>query len=411
MHILTIDGSFFAQRILHAEGFTFKTEPEKEKKKFIQKLIISLCNEVNNIGTIDHVIFGLDSRSWRKDFKQVYPLTTTKTEDQQSYKKNREDTERTYDFEQYLEAYNTFVDIIHKQFNVQIVKAKGAEADDIVSIVSQQLSSIQGVYVTAWSSDGDYLQFVSNKISLIKLPQKMLIRPITKAEKVDMFSVFGKKVDDGIIKRLISSFNGNIKYINPIWTTLYKSICGDGKDNVPCIWKWPSSTGTRSFSVTDKHLKKSLEQLQLDFEYIDEQVLYDDSVIRKILEDLMFQTKQHSRLNHYDKKIHKIESIKEALVNKTEDEVFVDAYLTEFESFINHSLRVYKSNLKMKRLSVKEIPEEVVLAILENLRSGSGQTKIVLLESSSTALQTANLQETSSYFDMFALPEDKANKS
>jgi hypothetical protein len=81
MHILTIDGSFFAQRILHAEGFTFKTEPEKEKKKFIQKLIISLCNEVNNIGTIDHVIFGLDSRSWRKDFKQVYPLTTTKTED------------------------------------------------------------------------------------------------------------------------------------------------------------------------------------------------------------------------------------------------------------------------------------------------------------------------------------------
>ena len=66
---------------------------------------------------------------------------------------------------------------------------------------------------------------------------------------------------------------------------------------------------------------------------------------------------------------------------------------------------------KNGQVDIKEIPEEVVLAILENLRSGSGQTKIVLLENSSTALQTANLQETSTYFDMFALPEDKANKN
>jgi hypothetical protein len=92
---------------------------------------------------------------------------------------------------------------------------------------------------------------------------------------------------------------------------------------------------------------------------------------------------------------------------------YIEDNANRIQNMIDHGqcLRVYKSNLKMKRLSVQEIPEEVVLTILENLRSGSGQTKIVLLENSSTALQTANLQETSSYFDMFALPEDKANKS
>ena len=400
MHILNIDGSYFAQRILHAEHFTFK-QPEtlkREKIQFLRKLVTSLCHETKTIGNLDHVIFCLDRRSWRKDFDQVYPLTTNKDVDKQSYKKNRDDVEKSYDWEVYSEVYQQFVEVLRK-FNVQILSSAGAEADDSCAISSQKLASVPGVHVTAWSSDGDYVTFINDNISLIKLPQKKIFRPLV-ATEVTMMSVFGKKINP-VVQQLIASYNGLVEYRNPKYVALTKFICGDGKDNVPCIWKWLASTGKMNFSVTPKHLLKAIEENNLTIANITDNHLYDLELIQKLITSLIFITKQHTRFEGYDKKIHKIDVIKAEL--ELEFGLEVSDFTKQIINFIKHSMDVYVSNRKMKYLDVKEIPEYVVNNILEDLKSAKGVANIKVLSDTNVALQMINLQETTSYFDKFNL--------
>lgn len=399
MHILTIDGSFFAQRILHANGFTFKENPEKDKKDFIRKLIQSICTEVKSCSNLDHVIFCKDHRSWRKDFKQVYPLTTKKNEDKQGYKKNREDDEKNYDFDKYLEAYEAFVKIIQSKYGIQIIHVYGAEADDACAIVSKKLTSVPGVVVTIWSSDGDYYQMVNDKISLIKLPQKVLCRPtIVKTEKVDMFSVFGKKVPNSEFQPILESFAGNIMNVNPAYSIFAKCVMGDGKDNVPCMWQWLSTTGSQTRSINKTHMTKTLEALELTRESFVEDMMYNEKLMKQFIFELFFITKQHTRIDGYDKKVHKIDEVKKMI-----DDNELSDYISFCKNFINHSFEVFQSNRKMKVLNEKEIPEKVINDIYEDLQKQTTTAKMEFLNDVITALQMVHLQETSSYFDMFNL--------
>jgi hypothetical protein len=407
MHILNIDGSFFAQRYLHKLQLTFKENPEKDRKTLIRELVTSLCYEVRNIGTLTHVIFCLDSRSWRKDFKQIYPLTTKKAEDKQSYKKNREG-ETSYDAEKYYAAYNEFVEIIKTKFNVQVIRAKGAEADDICAITSKQLTSLSpDVFVTAWSSDGDYPQIVSEQISLIKLPKKQVYRPLQKID-TSMMSVFGKK-PDRYIQQLIDYCDGQAVYMNPFWVCLYKSILGDAKDNVPCTWTWLSSTGTKTMSISAAMLIKAIEACELTKNDITEDHLYDEDFIKKVYFELIIITKQFARIEGYDKKIIKLADVRALYFNNQSPElpeahqIIFDAYYTKFVEHLKHSYKVYESNRKMKVLNKKEIPEEVISNIINELKSANGTAKIDILTKTESALQMINLQETSTYFDMFNL--------
>lgn len=420
MHILIIDGSFFAQRKLHVGGtYTFKENPAKDKADFKRDLITSLCYEAKTIGNLTHVIFCLDSRSWRKDFKQTYPLTTSKSEDAQGYKKNREDKPKEYDEKIYYETYNEFVELIQNKYNVQILKARGAEADDACSIAAQQLTSLDpNIYCTVWSSDGDYPQMVTEQISLIKLPQKKVYRPVKKVD-TSVMSIFGKKPDQ-VIKPLIEAYQNQAEYVFPKWSIFAKIVCGDGKDNVPCLWKWPSSTGTKFFSVTPKHVIQSIKTVLLNDgkaedvqakSIITEELIYDHSKIRELIVELMFITKQHTRLEFYDKKVHKIAVVQDLLSGISMEDCNIkedlheqtSKYLQLFNDFVDHSVKVYISNRKMKYLMASEIPEDVVSGIIESLKSSKKQANMEILCNVTSALQMVNLQETSSYFNMFNL--------
>lgn len=402
MHILTIDGSFFAQRMLHAEKITFKENPEVDKKRFIRILVTSLCNEVKTIGTLDHITFCTDSRSWRKKFTQVYPIDTIKAEEKQGYKNNRENVEKSYDWDSYSEAYWKFIEIIKDKFNVQIITVNGAEADDSCAIVAKTLTGLNpNVYVTAWSSDGDYVQIVEDRVSLIKLPNKKIYRPLSKAKDVSMLSVFGKKTDT-IIQPLIASYGGAVEYVNPAYSALVKLIGGDGKDNVPGLWKWPSKSGTRFYSITKKHLLEAMEKLNVTKETLTYDHLYDLVFMKKLIRTLLFTTKHYTRFAKYDAKEQKG---KAAQIEESLNELISDAYLQEMHDHVEHSLNVYVSNRKMKLLNDTEIPEEVVSAIVTEIKSAKGTANIKALSDTNSALQMINLQETTSYFDKFNLEQ------
>lgn len=399
---LLIDGNFFVQRLRNSEDLNFIENPEKDEVQLIKRCTESLCYEIANIESgVDNIIIAKDFSSWRKKLSQVYPLTTTKEETEQDYKRNR-DAEKNYDEEKFYAAYDKWISLVQEKFNIQVIRNYLAEADDICFLVSRILLKDPNNLIFIWSSDGDYYQMVKDRIMLIKLPKKELWLEAQNTEvvqeKLSLKSIFEKK-DLSRLKQIKEGFETktSIQTINPIQSVFGKIISGDQKDNVPPLWTW--SLNARNYRPSDSHIKKAFKLMEFEYDNILDSHLYDKALLSRLFFELFFITKQHERTEGFTnpKEFAKSE-IKENIRSKylSNDPIQLTDYEQKVVEFLIHTELVYDSNRKMKYLNGKEIPKDIISEVLKIYLETKSQAKMSILKESSVALQTIGLKNTNS---------------
>lgn len=369
MLTILIDGNFLAQRIRAAAELTFLKNPEKDKAALIKACTQALSNDISMFnGSIENVVMCRDWGSWRKQFTQTYPLESAKTNEQQVYKQNREG-DKPYDAQKFYAAYDEWCQLLEDKLHIPIFRTKGAEADDMVFIASTILQK-KGKQVICYSSDGDFYQFVNKNVCLIKLPKKELFFSRDAQEQVsetkDLNSIFGKKPSN--FDRLKQMFAKDaVKHINPVKSVVVKVISGDAKDNTPPIFFWKSSTGKRTFKPSVTHITKAFAKIGIDFDTITEDALYSKDTMLVFIEQLLTVTKQ------------------------TRD--------------IEHTYKVYLSNMKMKHLTTKHIPEDILrnAVAVWNEKTKLQPQNVKLFNNSNDMLAKFGMTQGHDYFAQFDL--------
>lgn len=317
---LVIDGTFFGQRLRNAADLKFIDDPKKDRIELFKAASMSLASEIKGLnGCVERIWFCLDYSSWRKKFEQAFPVESIKSSEEQVYKANR-DFDKDYDTVKYYAAFEEWYTMLSSKLGIPVIKIKGAEADDLVYVITKAFSS-KKIMSIGWSSDGDYYQIVNEHVFLVKLPTKDLYKAISKEvnEVKDMMSVFGARPNKS--KLLLDAFDKkHIKEINPMKSMFFKVVHGDGKDNVPPLFFWIKNNKT--YKPAAGHITKALKKLDIVYDNISEANIYDKDLMQKFITEILKICKQ------------------------SRDE--------------EHTYKVFESNLKMKHLSVKQIPKEVM---------------------------------------------------
>lgn len=116
---------------------------------FVDSMLVTLANYINVLKS-DRIILALENKSWRKTF---YPL----------YKENRTAAKEADEkLELFYKATNIVAEFMNDYTNSKVIRALGAEGDDIIAVLAQKLST-DGEKVTIVSTDGDFKQLLRYK--------------------------------------------------------------------------------------------------------------------------------------------------------------------------------------------------------------------------------------------------------
>jgi DNA polymerase-1 len=109
--------------------------------------IQAMINEINP----NEVVLCMDYASWRKD---IFPY----------YKSNRKKTQNTEEFENLFKEIKEFRIELKENFPYKIIQIWKGEADDIIAVLSQNLSKNNEVIIG--STDKDMFQLANDKVKI-----------------------------------------------------------------------------------------------------------------------------------------------------------------------------------------------------------------------------------------------------
>lgn len=125
-----------------------------EKIGMALHLSFASVNQIVRKYGIDHVVFCLEGRSWRKDFYPAYKANRAVanqalTEDEQEENK------------MFWETYDVFTTYLREKTNASVIRVDNAEADDVIARFIH-LHPNDNHYIV--SSDTDFVQLISNNV-------------------------------------------------------------------------------------------------------------------------------------------------------------------------------------------------------------------------------------------------------
>jgi len=192
------------------------------------------------------------------------------------------------------------MDGLNKIEGLSVIKARGAEGDDIITYLAEELTD----NMVIWSTDSDLAQLVQNnenKYVFLVTPRRGKTD-----RKVYISESFTNPYEgDGI--DFIDLLNDDVNMINPMDTVDYltdycdhkliqydpiidlfaKVLAGDKKsDNIPSVYTWKSSSD-KNMSLTEKKAKEIIEVLLHDYkknELLDLLEMGDEVFLDKIIE-------------------------------------------------------------------------------------------------------------------------------
>lgn len=130
------------------------TNPWEKVGMALHLTLASVNMVVRNHG-IDHVVFCLEGRSWRKD---VYdPYKKNRIVDQMSVTEEEKEENKLF-----WDTYEQFTTFLREKTNVSVIRHPNAEADDIIARFID-LHPNDNHYII--STDGDYVQLISDNVS------------------------------------------------------------------------------------------------------------------------------------------------------------------------------------------------------------------------------------------------------
>jgi 5'-3' exonuclease len=171
----------------------------------------------------DHVVFGLEGRSWRKDFYEPYKKNRKVARDAMTTAQADEDAA-------FFEAYDDFLKFIQHKTNCTALQCEIAEADDMIALFIAAHPDDEHVIV---SSDTDFVQLLTDKVSQYNGITNELI-------KID-----GVVDDDG--NPVIDKKTGLQKVpAAPKYQLFKKCMRGDSSDNVFSAYPGVREKGTKN---------------------------------------------------------------------------------------------------------------------------------------------------------------------
>ena len=172
-------------------------------------LTLASVNQAVRMFGVDHVIFCLEGRSWRKDF---YPQYKAHRKLDESVMTEREVEEN----KMFWETYEAFTTYLREKTNVSVLRVPNAEADDIIARFIDLHPNDEHYII---SSDSDFVQLISENVHQYNGVAGQLI-------KLDgYYNDRGKPVKD--------KKTGEHKLLeDPEYLLFKKIIRGDATDNI-----------------------------------------------------------------------------------------------------------------------------------------------------------------------------------
>jgi hypothetical protein len=172
---------------------------------------------------IDHVVFCLEGRSWRKDF---YPRYKAHRKLDESAMTEREVEEN----KMFWETYDVFTTYLREKTNASVLRVPNAEADDIIARFVYLHPDDEHFII---SSDSDYVQLISEKVKQYNGVANQLIT-------LDgYFNDRGKPIKD--------KKTGEVKLLeDPEYLLFKKIIRGDATDNVFSAYPGAREKGSKN---------------------------------------------------------------------------------------------------------------------------------------------------------------------
>lgn len=346
---LTVDGDFFCHRTIHGMRMINKDitlESSDEMNNYNKSLINSVHSLFNTFVNehhqlIDQIIFVFDNKSWRKSVpphKPYYIEDDTPIGYKDNRKKLKEDSDINYD--NFNLCKSEFINELTESKVFPVFCIEGAEGDDLLMMLKTRLlMENSDNKMLVFCTDGDLKQLLYNKDSEYNTDSVMLFRNIKsgaapegewviskeqynkiygtldangKEDVMDMFlrasENSSNQFDENYYKNFVFNINfkdssgkatfqrnpgAGISVATPTLTLLTKMVIGDKKDNIFPIMRWKTKTGTAVRNVTENHLIKVFDELDLKFNDESAQKIYTDkTMLTKMLYSLRDEVKQ-----------------------------------------------------------------------------------------------------------------------
>lgn len=315
MKLLLIDGGYFAQRALQTLNMkesVNNVETEEDKENLMSCFNQQFINLWEAFSTYcDNVIMCVDSNSWRKELPTHRPYYAGE-DDVLGYKKTREEKKKDSDIN-YPEFYRLFGEFLESiKDEVNVVKSEGLEGDDIIKLLVDKYKNHE---IVIFGTDNDLVQttrpnvFIFRNIKSKVAPYGEIVMSKEDADNIKSSkdlsqSLFVKNLNDYDTLLKLNIFNLNdkvnrvlgegIKIAEPTKLLITKAITGDLSDNILPILRWKSSTGTRNYQCTERHIKQAYNMMVDEFtEATSVEYLNNSQLLKDMLHNLIFVTKQN----------------------------------------------------------------------------------------------------------------------
>jgi hypothetical protein len=186
-------------------------------------LTMSSVNMIVRQYGIDHVVFCLEGRSWRKDFYPRY----------KAHRKLDESVMTEHEVEEnkmFWETYDVFTTYLREKTNASVLRVPNAEADDIIARFIDLHPDDEHFII---SSDSDFVQLISDNVKQYNGVSNQLIT------KEGYFNDRGKPIKD--------KKTGENKLLeDPEYLLFKKIIRGDATDNVFSAYPGAREKGSKN---------------------------------------------------------------------------------------------------------------------------------------------------------------------
>lgn len=267
-----------ANTFFRARHVASRNSDLSEKIGMALHLTLASTNQIVRKFGIDHVVFCLEGRSWRKDYYEPYKKHRAVAQQALTEAEKEES-------EMFWSTYETFTTYLKEKTNCSVLRNPTAEADDLIARFIHLHPDDEHFII---STDSDYVQLINQKVSQYNGVTNELI------------TINGYLKESG--KPVIDKKTKQPKLLeDPQYLLFKKLIRGDAGDNVFSCYPGVRETGTKNkvgikeaFEDRDKQgfsWNNFMLQRWLDHNNVEHKVL-DDYKRNRTLIDLTAQPEE-----------------------------------------------------------------------------------------------------------------------
>lgn len=194
-----------------------------EKVGMALHLTLASTNQIVRKFGIDHVVFCLEGRSWRKDFYEPYKKHRVVA--QQSLTEAEKEESALF-----WETYEVFTTYLKEKTNCSVLRNPTAEADDLIARFIHLHPEDEHFII---STDSDYVQLINSKVSQYNGVTNQLIRIDGYYNDKDKLIIDKKTKEPKLLE-------------DPEYLLFKKTIRGDASDNVFSAYPGVREVGSKN---------------------------------------------------------------------------------------------------------------------------------------------------------------------